>query len=82
VERVGGTGGVGVMLGLSGSASFLPPGTIIIGLLVGVDLGGTHSGLLCIANPRDWSPENELASGGKSLSNDCSSLLNELSSST
>ncbi len=82
MERKGGGGGVGAMAGLSGSGSFFPPGTIIIGLLVGVALGGTHSGLLCMANPRGWSPENELASDGKSLSNDCRSLLSELSSST
>jgi len=82
VGRTRGAGGEGAMLGLSGSGPFFPPGAIVIGLLVGVDLGGTHSGLLCIVNPLGCSPENELASGGKSLSNDCRSLLSELSSST
>ena len=81
MERAGGAGDGGTILGLSGSGPFFPPETIIIGLLVGVALGGTHSGLLCIANPLGCSPPKVLASDGKSLSRDCSSLLSELSSS-
>src|SRR2546425_5310912 len=76
---VAGTGGAGA--GFSESGPFLPPGPIIIGRLVGVVLGGTHSAVLCNENAPGCSPPIEFASEGKSLSRDCSSLLSELSSS-
>ncbi len=90
MERIGGarggggavaTGGCGAAVGLSGSGPFFPPGPIIIGRLVGVALGGTHSAVLCNENAPCCSPPIEFASEGKSLSRDCSSLLRELSSS-
>jgi len=81
MERAEVAGSGGAILGLSSSGPFFPPGTIVIGLLVGVALGGTHSGLLCMANPLGCSPPNVLASVGKSLRRDCSSVLSELSSS-
>ena len=81
MERAEVAGSGGAILGLSSSGPFFPPGTIVIGLLVGVALGGTHSGLLCMANPLGCSPSNVVASVGKSFSKDCSSLLSELSSS-
>src|SRR6266568_3072964 len=89
-ERTGGAeggggavaaGGCGAAIGLSGSGPFFPPGPIIIGRLVGVALGGTHSAVLCNENAPGCSPPIEFASEGKSLSRDCSSLLRELSSS-
>ncbi len=74
-------GGEGVGAVLSVSAPFFPPGTITIGLLVGVALGGTHSERPSVVNALGCSPPIELASDGKSLRRDCSNLLNELSSS-
>jgi hypothetical protein len=89
MERTGVAGGAGAAVAgdggagacFSGSGPFFPPGPIIIGRLVGVDLGGTHSAVLCNENAPGCSPPMELASEGKSLSRDCSSLLSELSSS-
>ena len=74
-------GGEGAGAGLSGSAPLFPPGTITIGRLVGVALGGTHSERPSVVNALGGSPLIELVSDGKSLRRDCSSLLNELSSS-
>jgi len=74
-------GGEGVGPVFSVSAPFFPPGTITIGLLVGVALGGTHSERPSVVNALGCSPPIELVSDGKSLRSDCSSLLNELSSS-
>jgi len=49
-------GGEGAGAGLSGSAPLFPPGTITIGRLVGVALGGTHSERPSVANALGGSP--------------------------
>ena len=78
---VGMAAGGGLGAGLSWSGLFFAPGTITIGLLVGVALGGIHSERPWVVNAPGCSPPIAFESDGKSLRRDWRSLLNELSSS-